>query len=64
MTVEYSIAHRDPVTLIGYNGEGAVKYNVTGYKREFLEVKVRREASLVLFQAVTLGERGKQSLDI
>ena len=45
MTVEYSIAHRDPVTLIGYNGEGTVKYNVTGYKREFLEVKVRRETS-------------------
>ena len=45
MTVEYSIAHRDPVTLIGYNGEGSVKYNVTGYKREYLEVKVRRETS-------------------
>ena len=45
MTIEYSIAHRDPVTLIGYNGEGAIKYNVTGYKREFLEVKVRRNRS-------------------
>lgn len=45
MTIEYSIAHRDPVTLIGYNGEGAIKYNVTGYKREFLEIKVRRESS-------------------
>jgi len=45
MTVQFSIAHRDPVTLIGYNGEGSVKYNVTGYKREFLEVKVRRETS-------------------
>ena len=45
MTIEYSIAHRDPVTLIGYNGEGAIKYNVTGYKREFLEIKVRRQRS-------------------
>ena len=45
MTIEYSIAHRDPVTLIGYNGEGVIKYNITGYKREFLEVKVRRNRS-------------------
>jgi hypothetical protein len=45
MTVQFSIAHRDPVTLIGYNGEGSVKYNVTGYKREYLEVKVRRDTS-------------------
>lgn len=45
MTIEYSIAHRDPVTLIGYNGEGSVRYNVTGYKREYLEVKVRRSSS-------------------
>jgi hypothetical protein len=45
MTIEYSIAHRDPVTLIGYNGEGAIKYNVTGYKREYLEVKVRQRRS-------------------
>ena len=42
---EYSIASRDPVTLIGYNGEGSVKFNVTGYNREYLEVKVRRESS-------------------
>lgn len=45
MTIEYSIKHRDPVTLIGYNGEGSVQFNVTGYNREYLEVKVRRESS-------------------
>lgn len=45
MTIEYSIKHRDPVTLIGYNGQGSVQFNVTGYNREYLEVKVRRESS-------------------
>ena len=40
--VEYSIAHRDPVEVIGYNGEGRIKYNITGFNREYLEVKVER----------------------
>ena len=40
--VEYSIAHRDPVEVIGYNGEGQIKYNITGFNKEYLEVKVER----------------------
>ena len=42
MTIEYSIAHKDPVEVIGYNGEGRIKYNITGFNREYLEVKVER----------------------
>ena len=45
MAVEYSLKHRDPATLIGYNGNGKVKYNVTGYDREYLEVKVERRTN-------------------
>ena len=40
--VEYSIAHKDPVEVIGYNGEGRIKYNITGFNREYLEIKVER----------------------
>ena len=40
--VEYSIAHKDPVEVIGYNGEGQIKYNITGFNREYLEIKVER----------------------
>jgi len=45
MAVEYSLKHRDPATLIGYNGNGKVKYNVTGYDRDYLEVKVERRTN-------------------
>jgi len=45
MAVEYSLKHRDPATLIGYNGNGRVKYNVTGYDRDYLEVKVERRTN-------------------
>lgn len=42
MTIEYSIAHKDTVEVMGYNGEGKIQFNVTGYNREYLEVKVER----------------------
>jgi hypothetical protein len=43
MTIEYSIKNRPTVEQIGYAGEGKIQYNVTGYDREYLEVKVMRK---------------------
>ena len=42
MTIEYSIKNKPTVEQIGYTGEGRIQYNVTGYDREYLEVRVER----------------------
>ena len=42
--ITHSIAHRDSLETMGYNGEGRIQFNITGYKREFLEVKVSRRS--------------------
>ena len=42
MTIEYSIKNRPTVEQIGYTGEGRIQYNVTGFDREYLEIKVER----------------------
>ena len=42
MTIEYSIKNRPTVEQIGYNGEGRIQYNVTGFDREYLEIKIDR----------------------
>ena len=42
MTIEYSIKNRPTVEQIGYAGEGRIQYNVTGFDREYLEIKIDR----------------------
>ena len=42
MTIEYSIKNKPSVEMMGYNGEGRIQYNVTGFDREYLEIKVDR----------------------
>ena len=42
MTIQYSIAKKDSIQVMGHNGEGRIKYNITGFKNEYLEVVVRR----------------------
>ena len=42
MTIQYSIAKKDSIQVMGHNGEGRIKYNITGFKHEYLEVVVRR----------------------
>jgi len=43
MTIQYSIAKKDSIQVIGHNGEGRIKYNITGFNNEYLEVVVRRK---------------------
>ena len=43
MTIQYSIAKKDSIQVMGHNGEGRIKYNITGFKNEYLEVVVRRQ---------------------
>ena len=43
MTIQYSIAKKDSIQVMGHNGEGRIKYNITGFKNEYLEVIVRRQ---------------------
>ena len=43
MTIQYSIAKKDSIQVMGHNGEGRIKYNITGFKHEYLEVVVRRQ---------------------
>ena len=45
MTIQYSIAKKDSIQVMGHNGEGRIKYNITGFKNEYLEVVVRRQNS-------------------
>ena len=42
--ITHRIAHRDSLETMGYNGEGRIQFNITGYKREYLEVKVSRRS--------------------
>lgn len=42
MTIQYSIAKKDSIQVMGHNGEGRIKYNITGFNNEYLEVIVRR----------------------
>lgn len=44
MTIQYSIAKKDSIQVMGHNGEGRIKYNITGFKNEYLEVVVRRRS--------------------
>ena len=43
MTIQYSIAKKDSIQVMGHNGEGRIKYNITGFENEYLEVVVRRQ---------------------
>ena len=45
MTIQYSIAKKDSIQVMGHNGEGRIKYNITGFRNEYLEVVVRRKSS-------------------